>query len=503
MRKEVAKQDVRSSAGLRPLRPSTKNLQEHEKVRLFCQTKASEIFSNSHSEFWNHYVLQLAQTDDAVWCVILAFDHLYSMTATRHPSIRNGNDGMSHNDESLKFSNKAITHLMAKKHCASEIDKTTVIISCEYPSPDTIMEDHVLNRITGVLFACMEFIRGSLKVALAHLRSGWQINQERVLASNSIVSHDLMAGELNQAFGRLRLQSLLIDALVHAPAPDWTAQFGRPIFHPNRVNCFSSLAMAREHLYSLSQQSMSLIYNTDSLKYTDQLESAHFATQKRLEYSWLSWENAMDILISENTHSWTQRDIRAAKSLLMLAISEKIWVACCLTPFQTAFDAWFTDFQKIVTLGEEVVALGLPIFQCDPGIIMPLNTTAYKCRHPIIRRRALKLFLSGFWREGSFSNEMAYRWCHRIVEFEEASLLLQPLSSSLADSLPPESARIHMTSGDREKGTGTRIRFLVMPVPWTPQLIDEMLSTTGELPPIPELVTYTTSSNDSEIGLRQ
>jgi hypothetical protein len=229
---------------------------------------------------------------------------------------------------------------------------------------------------------------------------------------------------------------------------------------------------AQASLFYLSQETRRLIFNTDSLKYKGLLQSAHFTCQQRLVHEWISWQYAMDRPTLELKTSWSTNEKVIIKTLTILALIQKIWTACCLTAFQSSYDAWFADFQTIVDLGNEVLQEGVDIFQCDAGIIMPLNLTAYKCRHPIIRRQALKLLGSISWREGSHTSDMAYRWCHRIMELEEQDLVCYPGQTNFDETLPTEAARVHMTSGVNEHRADYGVRFLMMPTPWNPQLVD-------------------------------
>lgn len=68
------------------------------------------------------------------------------------------------------------------------------------------------------------------------------------------------------------------------------------------------------------------------------------------------------------------------------------------------------------------VSTGKPEFTLDMGIVGPLGTVAYKCRHPIIRREAIDLLASVHRREGVWDSVLSAYICKRIMEIEEEGL---------------------------------------------------------------------------------
>ncbi len=119
-----------------------------------------------------------------------------------------------------------------------------------------------------------------------------------------------------------------------------------------------------------------------------------------------------------------------------------------LKPNETALDKHKEKFEQIITLAEAIVKettkSGLSLrFSFEFGIIPPLNLVTWKCRYPLIRRRALKLLLNYPRREGFLDTLHFQAMFGRIIEFEEAALGLESEQIPDENLLPPEHARIH------------------------------------------------------------
>lgn len=89
----------------------------------------------------------------------------------------------------------------------------------------------------------------------------------------------------------------------------------------------------------------------------------------------------------------------AVALLLMTHASVLIEIKTCLDPDQTAYDAYETEFARILDLAPAAIASTLlvdnkqPPFMFEMGVFLPLFITALKCPFPQLRRRAL-YFLS-------------------------------------------------------------------------------------------------------------
>lgn len=97
---------------------------------------------------------------------------------------------------------------------------------------------------------------------------------------------------------------------------------------------------------------------------------------------------------------------------------------------ELSWDNHLAHFERIITLSALFIQAEvyknplLPsVLSLDgPGIIMPLWLVAFRCRHPLLRRRALGLLQVSRRQEGMWMSTSAAVVAQRIVEIEEAGL---------------------------------------------------------------------------------
>lgn len=140
--------------------------------------------------------------------------------------------------------------------------------------------------------------------------------------------------------------------------------------------------------------------------------SRQSALIRRLEL----WDSRLDDMLASD--HITARDIDAAKTLRIHQLICVIWLRRCTTPEETANDLSMSDFETAVNLAETISSvagtrgqrsdLNSSTFLFDMEIVSPIYFVGVKCRHPQLRRRAIKV-LSGTWRKVSAPNEKMCR----------------------------------------------------------------------------------------------
>ena len=96
------------------------------------------------------------------------------------------------------------------------------------------------------------------------------------------------------------------------------------------------------------------------------------------------------------------------------------------------WDKHCSAFGEILSLVKSIIELGLggdhpaspaaPEFTLDMGIVGPLGTVGYKCRHPILRREAIRLLAAVPRQEGMWNSILSAHICTRIMQIEEEGL---------------------------------------------------------------------------------
>jgi hypothetical protein len=111
------------------------------------------------------------------------------------------------------------------------------------------------------------------------------------------------------------------------------------------------------------------------------------------------------------------------KVLQIQHIAATIHISTLFYRDQLAFDAFTAEFSKIITLATAVIETiprddGISTFSFDIGIIQPLYFTACKCRHPVLRRRAIDI-LARSGMEGAWDGRAMAAAAKWVVKMEE------------------------------------------------------------------------------------
>jgi hypothetical protein len=96
------------------------------------------------------------------------------------------------------------------------------------------------------------------------------------------------------------------------------------------------------------------------------------------------------------------------------------------------WDKHYSAFSEIITLVNYILEIGphdeddrfpgTPSFTLDFGIVGPLGAVGYKCRHPVLRREAIRLLGSAPKRDGGWNSTLSAHVCTRMMQIEEEGL---------------------------------------------------------------------------------
>lgn len=149
------------------------------------------------------------------------------------------------------------------------------------------------------------------------------------------------------------------------------------------------------------------------------------------------------------------RSQQRARALVLRAqcTSTMIYASIVLDPYECSYDKFIDSFRSIIEDAAAVLQQRASEVRSeytvdllpDLGVIQPLYLTSSKCRHPLIRRKALYL-LGRTGREGPFEGQRLAAVGRRAVAIEE--ILGRISAVELVESMPinqivPESERIH------------------------------------------------------------
>lgn len=201
---------------------------------------------------------------------------------------------------------------------------------------------------------------------------------------------------------------------------------------------FSNFFEAKSSIDLLITSSLRFVASIKDRKYTGTLPMAAHIQQRELQGVLQQWLYRFEVL----SKSMTQRnDFQTRREEILLRLhfmATFIWLATCLSDFETIFDAYTKDFESIVSLAKEFSVLSniTSSFSLDMTVIPPLFLTAIKCRNSRIRQKAVQQLHATPVREGFWHSKIHAQVAERIIAIEDSAL-------GEFDDVPSELARVH------------------------------------------------------------
>ncbi|KAJ5591564.1 uncharacterized protein N7459_001933 [Penicillium hispanicum] len=405
------------------LMPGTR--QERQYVHLFCTHATKALSGFFTSEFWTRFLPQLSQREPTIRHAVVAVGVMYEQQLQGRLLPTSPQEDVS-DAFVLQQYNRAIKNLLHQISAPQESAVDLTLIAC-------------------LLFACVEMLRQNNVRTMDHVQAGLQILRRRLQnGRNDAITR--LDRELVHIFRRLNLQ---------------IAFFGRPLvtmniatekstlLPPGQKLTFENIDQARECLTSTLNRGMILIQQVGFERvippakvYMQRLEQQN-AFLDELD----TWHTAFKALRHKSAKGAGISDPRAPLILLVQYHAALIWVTNCLVREETAYDAFFTNFEVLVTSAEELVRLSRAAqlssveegFTLDAELIPPLYWTAFRCRHPLLRRRAIQVIIDYPSKEGMWGKRLNICAAQTVMEFEEAPYSFLPVE----DRLPQEHHRIY------------------------------------------------------------
>ncbi|KAK5134157.1 hypothetical protein LTR08_006932 [Meristemomyces frigidus] len=353
-------------------------------------------------------------------------DRMRRMTlVTKRPSEHN-------NAFALAQYNKAIAHLTERMR-----------------DPEASTE---IALLTCILFVCVEFIRGDVQPAIRHFNAGMNIAAATLSRPRSTATASVLGFReaLLPFFNRLEILTATFGN---------DAQWEYPVKPQDTVPAvFASITEARNSIVHLMNHSLRFIRAMRFHVYEDKIPPEHIAHQRALQCQVETWQARFDTLLVNNQLS--ARDLDAARILRVHQIVTLIWLTASVRPEQHPTDEQSAWFETAVSLGEAVRSQDVTLVQqhttpttflFDMEIVSPMYYVAIKCRHPLIRRRAIALLRQSIRREGLWDSAWAATIAEYLMKTEEVHLTVLDGSELPAENLCIHNAQIQGSSGLHRK----------------------------------------------------
>jgi hypothetical protein len=191
---------------------------------------------------------------------------------------------------------------------------------------------------------------------------------------------------------------------------------------------FSSLKEARDRL----DNCMSYVFESIIVTYFSRQDFVNHTQKLSPEYQTYrallsQWSRLFSAFMTSSGADLGPEDRQRASLLEVQYKVAIILFATGISPQETAFDAFNSYFDSIVTVASSLVVNnqgpgileGTEQFSFDMGIVPPLYFTASRCRDPSIRRRALSILSANPRQEGVWNSDMLAKIAKRLICVEE------------------------------------------------------------------------------------
>ncbi|KAJ5912554.1 hypothetical protein N7504_001437 [Penicillium tannophilum] len=419
--------------------------EERRAFQFFRSQTAHRIFGHRDSSSWLSSLLQLGHSE-------VPIKHAITALASLHESLEPV-DACTAIRQSKKHA-QITAQMLALKHYTAAI-KSVQIETPDMPSRPDITMALVL------LFICFEQLRSGDAACMLHLTAGLRLlywwrcrtNTYNKLQKYARPTLDFINDQITPALQRLRVQfSLCMDS--RHTLRDLGVPFCLP--PPAIPPSYSSLDLARRDY----DRSMNYIFFIMKLDQSTDCPSPQRAPITVLR----QWKAALDSSDLSEEPSILKDCTR--KLLELYYYASTIIIQTYGAQSEAIFDNHTDQFQAVVDLAESVTETWRNgpqefnlLFSFDLGITPPMFLVASRCRHPLIRRKAVDLMLRSPFYHGAWQDRYSGLCAQRIVEIEEEN------AGIIVDSVDvPESQRIRKISADiQEEGAQIMMQFTRWP----------------------------------------
>ncbi|KIW56259.1 hypothetical protein PV05_04932 [Exophiala xenobiotica] len=390
------------------------------------------------SRFWTHTVLSAAHNEPAILHAMLALCGTHRAYCENRSAVANA--------VSTPFTTAAYAHYDKAVRCLWERIARTGF------------EELQVVLIVCLVLLTFDLIEGRYGEALIHLNHGRQILRQ--LHSSKVSGKDTTSlvlpqkaqstlDEISYSFALMDIQSVYFGSqkpefkLANSPGADETVGFNIPPYFSTFDDAWHSMLLLTNEVYHFGST-----IRKPEIAYSSYDPMLGF-WQGRLLATLRQWREAFDSspFRTATSSSATSSNSAASARHTSLRLSHAYLTILVCTGLklgdEMAYDPLLPQFSTVVALCEQLVST-LPSISLDAGVIPALFITCCFCRHPDLRRRAIRV-LSRTGKEGHWDGkqiEMVSRE-KMILEEEDAGYIYDaehpvPEDADLAEIIPRE-----------------------------------------------------------------
>ncbi|KAH6876352.1 hypothetical protein B0T10DRAFT_198234 [Thelonectria olida] len=399
------------------------NNQEHRAFRYFVNHRARGVAGPFGVDLWLHLIPQLSHT----------------MPAVRHATMAIG--ALLLRDDELQSRGPSPESLaLNEAHDVFAVEQYHKAIQSTLHALDEGQGSRLLAHTTCVLFFCIEALQGRENEALRLFKRALKAK-----LAPAQVNYSDTASDVESTFSGLTAQwAMFEDTVINdiAEAPN----FDQPI---------KSISQAQSELLSVVTYAFDVWKTGFQLKWADSWNTTMYQAQQELELCQQSINDALDHWYTRfetygeffGRHVETPRHSTASSMLILWYTAITMWLAGSSVRSEMIYDSFLPRFGALITEATRILD-GMekqyePVsFMFELGVIPPLYLAVLLCRHPVLRRKALRLLRQAPAQEGLWRRAIIVQACERIIELEEGSDgFIADIPEDLTQMIVPEEMR--------------------------------------------------------------
>ncbi|KAF7561621.1 hypothetical protein G7046_g2510 [Stylonectria norvegica] len=379
--------------------PGFESIAETRAFDYYRQRSAGILSGTLDAGFWTNLVLRMSSTEPAVRHAMLAVSSLHECVEVK------------------RLHGRELSRQFAFQEYGQAI--TSLRDWAKRDEPSTIP------LLVCLLFICFEFLADREAASQMHICQGRKILSG--LGDESSPDMELIKQHLVPIYARLSMASFLYGSRPTQIPRHLTAWAEIPAV-------FASLDEARCVLHHEIDEGLQFTTRASISVYaleTDPLEMMDLQFEQHQLLARLGrWHSAFTVLVSMSPQSTS---LAVARDLLRIwYYASRIWLSTALAPYEVAYDAHVAAFASIISLASSILdspthTSKTSAFCFETELVAPVYWTATKCRHPLLRRAALKLLTRDKMlvrRENLWHVNETIVIASRVIELEEEGMEL-------------------------------------------------------------------------------
>ena len=391
------------------------------------------------SEFWGGLVMRLSVSEPVVRHAVLALSRLHEHTSTAN-------------------SERAAT---IPAFVFAEYGKSIDALKKWQDGP-------VVPLLACVLFVCIEFLLDNEEATKVHIFQGRQLLCS--LENEPLHTREMIKRDLVPMYTRLGLAAFLYgvqparvpESMLHSLSP------------PGQ---YESISQARSYLYHILDDALRFSTSAKTKLYDAKVspdETQKLQAKQQQILSFLEqWYASFVVLTSTSKSSQATLSVQCLLHIYYNAAV--IWTSTALSTHEMAYDEHTASFGAVISNAATIIngshrGSRLHAFSFETELVAPIYWTVIKCRHPTLRRAALKLLMRDELRgrrENLWHSQEAITVALRAIQIEDQNKTGTCRGDAL-DIIHTVSSSEHCTFTLRSNVSVSFKSHLSVPIFWPP-----------------------------------